>query len=210
MLPVFHFPILYLFPFLRCICCYVFAHAIPEVLCLQSVSVAQRQVEHVWNLPLGWSERGQVEWHLPDASWKGLDVCLARGANDSWKTEVLYAKSGSRTGGIRMGRKCCYSLCFGNSNASLDFSRDFHMVVWFEELRPLSTFSPFLVAFLFILDGALCLRTTFFFLYGNFSNLWQIDEFSGTGEKQWYKKDHVILEFWSEGEVIEEHIPTLE
>lgn len=108
-----------------------------------------------------------------------------------------------------LGRKCCCSLSFGNSKASLDFSRDFQMVVWFEHLWLLSTFNNFLVAFLLILYGALCFRTAFFFLYGNFSNLCQI-ELSGTGEMQCYKTDHVILEFWSEGEVIEEHIPTLE
>lgn len=38
-----------------------------------------------------------------------------------------------------LGCKCWCSLCFGNSNASLDFSRDFQMVVWSEHLRSLST-----------------------------------------------------------------------
>lgn len=163
MLPVFRFPILCLFPLLCCTCCYVFPHVIPEVLYWQSVSVAQRQVERVWNLPLGRSGRGQVEWHLPDESWKGLDVCLAQGCTDSCKTEMLCTKSWSRTGGIRSpGYKCCCSLCFGNSNTSLGFSRDFQILVWFQHLWHLPTFSPFLVAFLLILCGALCLRTTIF------------------------------------------------
>lgn len=46
------------------------------------------------------------------------------------------------------------------------------------------------------------------FLYGNFSNLWQIDELSGAGERQCHKKDYpgVLVE----SEVIKEHIPSLE
>lgn len=86
--------------------------------------------------------------------------CLAQGVNDSCKTEMLCTKSGSRSGEIRSpGHKCCCSLCFGNST-SLGFSRDFQIVMWFEHLLHLPTFSPFLVAFLYILCGALCLRTT--------------------------------------------------
>lgn len=154
MLPVFHFPILYLFPFPCCICSYVFPHVIPQVLCLQSTSVAQRQVERVWKLPLGWSGRGQVEWHLPDASWKGLDV-WHKAAMIHWKLRCSGPKVEAELGELgALDHKCCCLLCFDNCNARLDFSRDFQMVVWFEHLQCLSTFRTILVAFLLILCGA--------------------------------------------------------